>query len=219
MIIPDPLKVLNSKNREVVEEELMKWNTYKAISEKMKELGEDIDEASIQAYHNEYVRHGKSLVKDIVNMKKDMVKYEPDPLSEVDKLTVFFSFQKTNEDLETIYSRIAELLKLAKMDPENDTYDKRAAEYFKRAEAIRDRVIKSQFEELRQSVVANIGKKIILSAISIFFPYISPDKRDEAKRQFVSAIESIVSGAKLPDPPNMNRGDSNASTQAKEEDR
>ena len=137
---------------------------------------------------------------ELIKLKKDLVKYEPEPFSEIDKLTVYFSFQKTNEDLDMIYSRIRDLLLLSKRDPENDTYDRRIAEYLKRAESIRERVIKSQFEELRRSVISSIGKKIVLSAVSIFFPYINKDKREEVKKMFISSIESIVSENKPIEP-------------------
>ena len=74
-------------------------------------------------------------------------------------------------------------------------------EYLQKAEGIRNRVFKSQYEDLRKSLLLNIGKKIVSAAIGVLMPYIPYNKQSEAKQRFLSAIEPLLSKEANPEEP------------------
>jgi hypothetical protein len=156
----------------------------------------------IEAYDTKYIKAGKALMVEVAEASKDLGKLEVPPADELDVLSSHFSFKKTNEDLNMIYNRIRELNTLAQLNPSVGSYDARIAEYIKRAEGIRERIFKSQFEDLRRAVLANIGKKIVVAAIGILMPFIDNKKRDEAKKLFMAAIEPLINCEMAPPEPN-----------------
>jgi hypothetical protein len=195
-------RVAASKARALVEELLIAKKPYAEISQVVAEkAGEAFEPDEIRAYDNEYLKSGKGLITQVLDVAKDLHRSEIPAIDEVDQIAKHFSFQKTNEDLEMIYDRIRALKRDAALNPGDDTYDARIVKYLAQAEAIRSRVIKNQFDNLRKTILLNIGKKIASAAVSVFMPYVSAGKRDEAKRRFMSAIEPLIDAEVTPDVP------------------
>src|SRR3990172_821487 len=149
-----------SKSRALIEQKILRGLPYEVIAQEVAQEGGDaLLSDDIQAYDEAYVKTGKSLIAEVVDATRDLAKAELPSADEMDVLSGYFSFKKTNEDLKLIYDRIRELNTLAKENPAIGSYDARIAEYIKRAEGIRERIFKSQFDELRRSILVNIGKK------------------------------------------------------------
>lgn len=195
-------RIASSPSRALLEQKLLAGTDPEKIAlEIATETGEAFDVDGIKSYQKKYLEPGKGLVNDVINTTKDLSKFELPAVSEIDTLSSYFSFKKTNEDLDLIYTRIRELKKKAEEFPEDDSYDKRMSEYLKRADCIKERIVKSQYEDLRKSLLLNMGKKLVIAAIGVLMPYIAYDKRDEARKRFMSAIEPLINNEMVPPDP------------------
>lgn len=195
-------KIASSPARALVEQKLLAGTPLEVIAQEIAtETGEAFDVGAIKQYQDKYLANGKGLCNDVINTTKDLSKFELPAVSEIDTLSSYFSFKKTNEDLNLIYDRIRELNSLAKSYPDNDSFDKRISEYIKRADCIKERIVKSQYEDLRKSLLLNMGKKLVIAAIGVLMPYIPYDKRDEARKRFMSAIEPLINNEIIPPDP------------------
>lgn len=186
--------IASSEYRMDIEKRLFFTDTplHKLAMELSKEFNEVITVEMLYAYKQKYSFKGKSLTETVVKATQDLVKSELPPSTDIDELSIYFSYKRINEDLQIIYDRIEALNRLAIDSPGDDSYDKRIDNYIKRAESIRQGIIKNQFNNLRKAILLNIGKKIAVAAIGIFMPYVSPVNRDEAKRRFMAAIEPLL---------------------------
>lgn len=195
-------KVAASQARALIEEMLL---ARKPIPEIMQAVaaktGEAFDIDDIKAYREEYTDKGRSLITEVLGISKNMAQHEIPPLTDADQLSQYFSFKNTNDDLEMIYDRIRELREDAKKRPEDDTLDSRVIKYLDQAEKIRQRVIKNQFDDLRKTILLTIGKKIASAAVSVFLPYVTPSRKDEARKKFLSAIEPLIDSEIVPKVP------------------
>jgi hypothetical protein len=195
-------KVASSLARALIEQKILAGTPVDIIAQEVAtETGEALDVGAIQAYQKKYLQNGKGLCNDVINTTKDMSKFELPAVSEIDTLSSYFSFKKTNEDLTLIYDRIRDLNTLARQNPDNDSFDKRISEYIKRADCIKERIVKSQYEDLRKSLLLNMGKKLVIAAIGVLMPYIAYDKREEARKRFMSAIEPLINNEIVPPDP------------------
>jgi len=173
-----------------------------AISEAVvQKYGILFEPADIEKYRQQSMLEEGSPIRQIVKVTGDLAGSELPPTDELSKLSFNFSFQKTNEDLDLLYDRIRKLKVLADANPDDPTFDRRIAEYISKAEAIRTRVFRNQYEQIRQAILLTIGKKICTAAISILFPYIPKDFRPEAMRRFQASIESLLDAKVIPDAP------------------
>jgi hypothetical protein len=195
-------KIASSPARSLVEQKLLAGTSFNVIAQEIAtETGEAFDVGAIKQYQEKYLANGKGLCNDVINTARDLGKFELPAVSEIDTLSSYFSFKKTNEDLNLIYERIRELNVLAKGNPDNDSYDKRISEYIKRADSIKERIVKSQYEDLRKALLLNTGKKLVVAAIGVLMPYVPYDKRDEARKRFMSAIEPLINNEIIPPDP------------------
>ena len=195
-------RVAASQARSLIEEMLI---TKKPLADIIvavaNKTGEAFDVDDIAEYNKQYVLQGKALINDVINMTKDLAKNEMPALTDADQLSQFFSFKSTNDDLEMIYARIRELQIAGKAKPDDDTFDSRIIKYLDQAEKIRQRVIKNQFDNLRKTILMTIGKKIATAAVSVFLPYVSNTRRDEARKKFLAAIEPLIETEMVPKTP------------------
>lgn len=195
-------KIASSPARALLEQKLLAGIPLDKIAlEIATETGETFDVGAIEMYQAKYLASGKGLCNDVINTTKDLSKFELPAVSEIDTLSSYFSFKKTNDDLDLIYSRIRDLSALARSNPDNDSFDKRISEYIKRADCIKERIVKSQYEDLRKSLLLNMGKKLVIAAIGVLMPYIPYDRRDEARKRFMSAIEPLINNEMVPQDP------------------
>lgn len=195
-------KVAASKARALIEEMLLQRKPESEIIVAVaNKTGEAFDVDDIAEYNKQYVLQGKSLISEVLNVSHDLAKHEVPALTDADQLAQFFSFKSTNDDLELIYARIRELKKAAAENPKDDSYDGRIVKFLDQAEKIRQRVIKNQFDNLRKSILLNIGKKIVGAAVSVFLPYIGASKKDEARKKFLAAIEPLIEVEIVPPKP------------------
>jgi len=155
----------------------------------------------IESYGKEMFLRGNSTIHQVIKVVRDINANELPGNSEFEKLSMNFSFQKTNEDLDMLYDRIRQLKKLADANPEDASYDKRIKDHLAQAEAIRTRVFRHQYEHIRKAVLLSQGKKICLAAISVLMPYIPGVHKDEALKKFQSAIEPLLDAKAVPDRP------------------
>ena len=157
--------------------------------------------SDIRAYKKYMLLNNSSVVNQVMKVSKDINAYEVPGNSELDKLAMNFSFQKTNEDLDDIYRTIRRLRVLADANPDNASYDTRIKNYYAQAESIRCRVFRHQYENIRRAVLLSQGKKICMAAISVLMPYISKDFKEEALKKFQSAIEPLLDAKAVPNVP------------------
>ena len=169
-----------------------------AVGEK---YGTIVEPADIEKYRQAMPAATPEVVKQIVQVTNDLAGKEMPATDELSKLSMNFSFQKTNEDLDLLYDRIRKLKVLADANPDDPTYDRRISEYIAKAEAIRTRVFKHQYEQIRQAILLTVGKKIATAAVSILVPYIHRDHKQDAMRRFQAAIEKLLDMKTLPDVP------------------
>lgn len=194
-------KVAQSPARATVEELILSGKTNEEIvSDVAGRMGVVLAVSDIETYRERYLKTGKGLCHEVIAASRDLGKSELPAVSEVDTLSGYFSFKRTNDDLDLIYDRIRELTALSRKYPDEDSYDKRISEYLKRAESIRERIFKGQFEELRKSILLNMGKKLVVAAITVLMPYIEYSKREEAKKLFMDAIAPILN-VEMPEEP------------------
>jgi hypothetical protein len=155
----------------------------------------------IEQYRQKALKDGNSPMQQIVKVTQDLANNDLPPLDELSKLSANFSFKKTNDDLELLYDRIRKLRKCADEEPEEASYDRRIKEYLAQAEAIRTRVFRHQYEQIRHAILLTVGKKLCTAAISILMPYIHKDHRQEAMRRFQAAIEPLLDMKSVPEMP------------------
>ncbi len=195
-------RVATSTARAMVEELLI---ARKPIQEIMvivaEKTGQAFTEDDIKEYDEEYLKQGKGLANEVISLSKDLAGHELPATTDAEQLSTFFSFKNTTEDLEMIYARVRELRTQAKMHPDDDSYDARVVKYLDQAEKIRARVIKNQFDNLRKTILLTVGKKIAAAAVTVFLPFIPRDRRDEARKRFLAAMEPLIETGSLPEPP------------------
>ena len=191
-----------SEARPLIDQLLLEQLAYPEIVKKVAEKKEIIFTAEdIERYHKESYKSGDSPLRQVIQVTQDLSNGEPPALDEFSKLSMHFSFKKTNEDLDLIYERIRDLRAGARVNLDDPTYDRRIKEYLSQAEAIRTRVYRHQYEQIRHAVLLTVGKKICMAAISILMPYIHKDYRAEAMRKFQSAVEPMLDIRSVPDIP------------------
>jgi hypothetical protein len=196
-------KIAVSKSRVLVEEMLIASKPMTEIIKVIAETtGEAFDLDDVKAYDRDYLQQGKGLVNEVLNVSRNMAKTEIPPANDAEQLAAYFSFKNTTTDLDMIYARIRELRNEALKHPDDDSIDARIVKYLDQAEKIRSRVIKNQFDSLRKTILLTIGKKIASSAVAVFLPYIfKSEKRDEARKKFLAAIEPLINSEMTPTPP------------------
>jgi ribosomal protein S15P/S13E len=195
-------KITASEARPLIDGLLLENTPCNDISAKVaEEFGVLFAPEGIEKYRNRGLNDENAAIRQIVKVTKDLANNEMPATDELSKLSMNFSFQKTNEDLALLYDRIRKLLPHAEANPDDPTFDKRIKEYLAQAEAIRTRVYRHQYEQIRQAVLLSTGKKICTAAISILMPYIHKDFRSEAMRRFQSAIEPLLDMKSVPDMP------------------
>ena len=183
-----------------------------SVSRKVAEkYGVLFEPSAIEQYRQELSKSGDNPLQQIVKVTQDISNNEMPPTDEFSKLSLNFSFQKTNEDLDLIYARVRSLRAHAEANPDDPTFDRRIKDYLSQAEAIRTRVFRHQYEQIRHAILLTVGKKLCTAAISILIPYIHKEHKAEAMRRFQSAVESLLDIKSVPDMPadiaDMNDGD------------
>jgi hypothetical protein len=195
-------RVAASPVRPMIDQMIMEGKGYPLISQVVgMESNENFAPEVIERYHKECFEKGNSTIHEIIRVTQNIDKTNLPANTSDDKLSAYFSFAKTIDDLDLIYDRIRTLIKLAKDNPEDDTYDKRIKNYISQAEAIRTRVFRHQYENIRRAVLLTTGKKLCLAAVSILIPYIHREKKEEAMRRFQAAIEPLLDPKAIPDIP------------------
>ena len=195
-------KISASPSRPIIDQGLMEGLPYATIAQRVRESsGEIFEPSGIADYHNQAFKHGDSTVHQIIQMTQNLDSGELPANNSNDKLSAYFSFSKTAEDLDLIYDRIRELRNNARANPSESTYDRRIKDYLAQAESIRNRVFRHQYENIRRAVLMTVGKKICLAAVSILIPYVNREKKQEALRRFQAAIEPLLDPKIIPPPP------------------
>lgn len=195
-------KIAASTSRPIIDQGLMEGVGYVVISQRVRETGGEIFEPeAIEDYHIHAFKRGDSTVHQIIRMTQNIDSGELPANNSNDKLSTYFSFAKTTEDLDMIYDRIRELRVAARANPEQSSYDRRIKDYLAQAESIRNRVFRHQYENIRRAVLMTVGKKICLAAVSILIPYVNREKKQEALRRFQAAIEPLLDPKIIPSPP------------------
>ena len=196
------IRIETSDARPLVDDLMMRGNGDSVIALQVKQkFGLGFSSEAVREYRREHFEAGKSAIHQIIKVTKDIANNDLPPDNDRDVLAVYFSFKKTTEDLDLVYDRIRKLKTHAEAEPEKPSYDKRIKDYLAQAEAIRTRVFRHQYENIRKALLLTIGKKLCLAAVSILMPYINPDKKDEALRRFQSAIEPLLDAKAVPDMP------------------
>lgn len=189
-------KILSSQYRLDIEKfiiEHIKDMSFEQIAiEITKKFNEIFTPGEVQDYYDNYISQGKSAVGQIVEAAKDVANIEFDFDKDLQNITARFSYDVLSKEFELIYDRIRELYAYAKLNPDNGSYDKRIVAYLERANQLRGFIIKDSFKELKKAVISDVGKKIIIAAISTFIVYIPDDKKEEAKNKFLNAISGII---------------------------
>ena len=186
-------KIAASPARPLIDGLIMEDTPSSLISTQVAEKhGVLFEPAEIEQYRQKALTDKNGPFQQIVKVTKDLSSAELPASDELSRLSVNFSFQKTNEELEWLNERIKKLLKLADEEPEEPSYDRRIKEYLAQAEAIRTRVFRHQYEQIRQAIMMTVGKKICVAATSILMPYIHKDHKQEAMRRFQAAIEPLL---------------------------
>lgn len=192
-------KITSSDARPLIDSMLLERATpvqiVRAVADKH---GEVFEVSDIERYRDEVAARGDSPLTQIVKLTQDISNAEPPAMDEFSRLSLNFSFKKTNDDLELLYDRIRKLRVCADREPEDPTYDRRIKEYMAQAEAIRTRVFRHQYEQIRHAILLTTGKKLCTAAISILMPYIHKDYKAEAMRRFQAAIEPLLDMKSMP---------------------
>ena len=185
--------VAESAKRPIVDDLLLKGMPPRRIVMYMREMhGEILAEKSVIDYRDNYFRSEHGIVAQIIKASQDLSDTEPPPTSDREMLAGFFTLKKTREDLDLIYDRIRKMKDLAERYPFDDSYDARIVDYLAKAESIRSRVFRHQYEMIRKAVILNIGKKIVTAAINVFLPYITGEKRKESVQRFEDIIKPML---------------------------
>jgi hypothetical protein len=195
-------KISQSELRPQIDELLARGYSPKRIARILVEEGKEaFSENTISEYKRNYFRREDSPLMSVVKVARNLAENELAPTNSREYLAHHFTFKKTKEDLDRIYERIRTLEKLAKEEPDDDSYDKRICHYMDMAEKIRVRVFRHQYEQMRRAVLVTIGKKICMAAVSIFLPYIASEKRDEAVRRFEDMVQPLLGVGAVPEEP------------------
>ncbi len=189
-------KIYKAKNRLELEKyiiENIKDKSFEILSLEMtKKFNEIFSPEEIEEYYDEIIAQGKAIVGQIADAAKDVATVDFDFDADLTNVIARFSYDVISKEFEIIYDRIKTLYNLSKQDPDNPSYDKRIVSYLERANQLRSFVLKDAFNELKRTLILDIGKRIIISAISTFIPYIPEDKKDEAKNKFMKSIENLI---------------------------
>lgn len=201
--MPEPGdKIAQYERRAVVDDLLLKGMPPKRICRYLFEMYSDrFTEKAITDYRANFFRNENGIVNQIIKASQELADHDPPPTSDREVLASYFTFKRTKEDLDLIYERIRALREIATKMPYDDSYDKRIVLLLAQAEAIRNRVFRHQYEQIRKAVVLNIGKKICMAAINVFLAYVPSDKRKEAVERFDALVKPMLGLTAIPDEP------------------
>lgn len=196
-------KIAQSPLRPTIDELILKGFSSKKIAHHLFESGasDTFSEKTISDYKANIFRQKDSPLMAVAAVVQNLTDNDPPPGNNSEMLASHFTFNSTKADLDFIYSRINTLKILAEANPEDDQYDKRIQDYMNRAEKIRERVFKFQYEQIRRAILVSVGKKICMAAVSIFLPYVNKDKRAEAVERFESAVTPMLGKRDMPSEP------------------
>jgi hypothetical protein len=195
-------KIAESDKRPVVEDLLLKGMPTKRISRYLREMyGLNFSEKTIADFRDNFFRSENGVVNQLIQASRDLVDNDPPATSDRELLSQYFSFKQTHGDLGLIYERVRKLKEFADKMPFDESYDKRISMLLTTAEAIRTRVYKHQYEQMRKGILLNVGKKIVMAAINVFLPYIPSDKRKDAVTKFEAIIKPMLGMSSTPDEP------------------
>lgn len=196
-------KIAQSPLRPTIDELILKGLSSKKIAHHLFESGasDTFSEKTISDYKANIFRQKDSPLMAVAAVAQNLTDNDPPPGNSGEMLASHFTFNSTKSDLDFIYTRINALKILADANPEDDQYDKRIQDYMNRAEKIRERVFKFQYEQIRRAILVSVGKKICMAAVSIFLPYIPKEKRAEAVERFESAVTPMLGKRDMPAEP------------------
>jgi hypothetical protein len=155
------------------------------------EFGEVFEPFDVDYYIKKYISNGKAIIQKVVDAANESLSLNID--NSVLEVSRKFSISEINKEFEIIYDRIKKLYELAKIYPDEPSYDRRIVAYLERASILRSVVMKDYMTEIKKNIMLDIGKRIILGAISIFIPYIPDSKKIEAKDKFMAFISNLLS--------------------------
>jgi hypothetical protein len=155
------------------------------------EFGEVFEPFDVEYYIKKYISNGKAIIQKVVDAANESLNLNID--NSVLEVSRKFSISEINREFEIIYDRIKKLYELAKIYPDEPSYDRRIVAYLERASILRSVVMKDYMTEIKKNIMLDIGKRIILGAISIFIPYIPDSKKIEAKDKFMAFISNLLS--------------------------
>ncbi|MEM5778695.1 MAG: hypothetical protein QXK49_03650 [Candidatus Aenigmatarchaeota archaeon] len=189
-------KIFNSKYRIEIEKYIFENIADKSFEEISVELSNKYDliitPEDVEDYYRKVIVQGKALITQVANASKDVTELDFNLDKDLSNVVARFSYDVLSKEFNLIYDRIEELYKYAKNDPQNSSYDKRIIAYLERANQLRNFILKDAFEDLKRSVIADVGKRIIISAFSTFLHYIPDEYKNEAKDKFMNAIKKII---------------------------
>jgi len=155
------------------------------------EFGEVFEPFDVEYYIKKYISNGRAIIQKVVDAANESLNLNID--NSVLEVSRKFSISEINREFEIIYDRIKKLYELAKIYPDEPSYDRRIVAYLERASILRSVVMKDYMTEIKKNIMLDIGKRIILGAISIFIPYIPDSKKIEAKDKFMAFISNLLS--------------------------
>jgi hypothetical protein len=155
------------------------------------EFGEVFEPFDVEYYIKKYISSGNSIVKKVADAAD--VSFNLGIDNSILEVSRRFSISEINKEFEIIYDRVKKLYELAKIYPDDPSYDRRIVAYLERASILRSVIMKDYMTEIKKNIMLDIGKRIILGAISIFIPYIPDSKKIEAKNKFMSFISHLFS--------------------------
>lgn len=201
------MDISKSENRIKIEEFIL-TNMDEMSPEQMsvklfEDLGISVQPHDITDYIKNYIKKGNSLVSNMTKMVDDVLSANID--MNVLEATKQFSISQINEEFKLIYDRINTLYQMAKLDPEKASYDKRITDYLERANQLRNIISKDYITEIKNNLMLDIGKRIVLSAIANFIPYIPEDKRVEAKDKFMNSLSFLFNNYVDSEPENVSK--------------
>jgi len=155
------------------------------------EFGEVFEPLDVEYYINKYISNGNAIIQKVVDAAEESLNLGID--NSVLEVSRKFSISEINKEFEIIYDRIKKLYELARMYPDEPSYDRRIVAYLERASILRSVVMKDYISEIKKNIMMDLGKRIILGAISTFIPYIPDTKKIEAKDKFMAFISNLLS--------------------------
>lgn len=201
-MIRDTNPIERSEIRPFIDERFLAGdNVHKVSMAVHAKYGVCLSSQILKDYRDFCLANGSSPLQQVIKVTENLAKNDMPPQDGRDAIAQHFSFNRDATELDMLYERIRKLMVLADEHPENPTYDRRAKEWMAHTEAIRMRVYKFQYEQVRRAILVTVGKKLVLAAVSILLPYIPVCFREEALKRFQNAIEPLLDARELPDTP------------------